>query len=220
MKMQSWLLFEKMGKILGKICQWKQWLFEFLQRNRPVSMSGGVFLHWKSEMEKTNLKGIVQALQKAEIDSQAHLCSSLTSANTAAGLGQVCLQPFNAELMQDSGHDPCLDSSTSLSVSVSLMQLYCSCPCFCLTTVSLEISLYCALLSEENVFQRCCEIKVISEEKTLFHRLCFHFCLCSIIISCQQGYRFCKNNITFSLLWGYTSGFVTFCGFLHHLLKR
>lgn len=62
-------------------------------------MSGGVFLHWKSEMEKTNLKAIVQALQKAEIDSQAHLCSSLTSANTAAGLGQVCLQPFNAELM-------------------------------------------------------------------------------------------------------------------------
>lgn len=100
------------------------------------------------------------------------------------------------------------------------MQLYCSCPCFCLTAVSLEISLYYALLSEENVFQRCCEIKVISEEKTLFHRLCFHFCLCSIIISCQQGYRFCKNNITFSLLWGYTSGFVTFCSFLHHLLKR
>lgn len=81
-----------------------------------------------------------------------------------------------------------LQQQAGLSVRVSLMQLYWSCPRSFITTVSLEISLYCALLGEENVFQGCHEIKVISGENMLFYRLCFPFCLCSIIISCQQRY--------------------------------
>lgn len=94
-----------------------------------------------------------------------------------------------------------LQHQAGLSVSVSLTQLYWSGPCSCLTTLSLGISLYSALLGEENVFQGCSEIKVISGENTLLYRLCFHFCLCSIIFSWQQGYRFCKNNIAFRYLW-------------------
>lgn len=43
-------------------------------------------------MEKTDLKGIVQALQEASIDSHSRLGCSLTSTNIAVGLGLVCLQ--------------------------------------------------------------------------------------------------------------------------------
>lgn len=61
----------------GKCKEWLLWVWvEFLC---PFSLS---LYHWmvgvwKSEMEKTNLKGVVQALQKAEIDSHAHLGCSL-----------------------------------------------------------------------------------------------------------------------------------------------
>lgn len=56
-------------------------------------------MHWESEMDKTNLKRKVQALQKAEIDSHAHLGCSSTSTNTAVGLGQVCLKTCSVEEM-------------------------------------------------------------------------------------------------------------------------
>lgn len=126
------------------------------------------FLHWESEMGQTSWKGIVQAesWNRFTCSSGLQFNEYKYSSHPVTGL------PGNMLRGSDAGFRPRsmsrLQHQAGLNVSGTSMQLYWFGTSSHLVSVSLGISLHCALLDEANLSSRSVVILRLFQEKGYF----------------------------------------------------